>query len=213
MNLISELNEYGFAHIKYTDPDESTISIASKIGKPIAINGLQLIQTLIPRKQENSPKNIYSGNFGLNAFPLHSDLAHWYIPPKYFLLRCIVPDKSVATLILHKNYVIRDLLNINNGLFKPRRRIDNKIFILKLIQGDIFRWDEIFLTPINQEAMNISKYFTNLKDSKLIVEIKLMKVGEMLIINNWNVLHGRSAIPELDSNRIIERVYLEEINF
>jgi hypothetical protein len=35
MNLISELNEYGFAHIKYTDPDESIIYFANKIGVPI----------------------------------------------------------------------------------------------------------------------------------------------------------------------------------
>jgi Taurine catabolism dioxygenase TauD, TfdA family. len=33
--------------------------------------------------------NQYSGNYGLAEFPLHSDLAHWAVPPRYFMLRCV----------------------------------------------------------------------------------------------------------------------------
>lgn len=58
--------------------------------------------------------NTYSGNFGLEVFPFHTDLAHWYIPPRYIFLRCVNPAEYVATKLIDRQSILdeqmRDLV-------------------------------------------------------------------------------------------------------
>ena len=38
------------------------------------------------------------------------------------------------------------------------------------------------------------------------------KLGDTVILDNWRMLHGRSAVPEKYSDRMLQRAYLEELN-
>ncbi|MCK1658534.1 TauD/TfdA family dioxygenase [Bradyrhizobium sp. 151] len=40
----------------------------------------------------------------------------------------------------------------------------------------------------------------------------LTSPGDTLVIDNWRMLHGRSAVAELCSDRIIERTYLRSLH-
>src|SRR5881396_827254 len=57
-------------------------------------SGIPTVQTLRPRLVDESLTNQYSGRYGLGEFPLHTDLAHWARPPRYFLLRCRVGSRA-----------------------------------------------------------------------------------------------------------------------
>ena len=50
-------------------------------------------------------RNQYSGHFGLGSFPLHTDLTHWRLPPRYLLLRCLTGSENVFTSLLASSYV------------------------------------------------------------------------------------------------------------
>ena len=63
-------------------------------------SGIPTVQTLKPRTERQAPKSHYSGIFGLDEFPLHTDLAHWAMPPRYFMLRCIHGSPDVTTKLL-----------------------------------------------------------------------------------------------------------------
>ena len=63
-------------------------------------SAIPVVQTLVPREANQFGLNRYSGNYGLAEFPLHSDLAHWAVPPRYFMLRCIVGSNDVFTHVL-----------------------------------------------------------------------------------------------------------------
>jgi alpha-ketoglutarate-dependent taurine dioxygenase len=41
-----------------------------------------------------------------------------------------------------------------------------------------------------------------------ITNVVLENTSDTLLIDNWRMLHGRSAIPDGGDGRIIERVYL-----
>ena len=44
--------------------------------------------------------NTYSGRYGYNEFPFHTDLAHFLAPPPYLFLRCVRGHQSVRTLLI-----------------------------------------------------------------------------------------------------------------
>ncbi|MCC6263340.1 MAG: TauD/TfdA family dioxygenase [Bryobacterales bacterium] len=47
--------------------------------------------------------------------------------------------------------------------------------------------------------------------AKVSTQIPLFRPGDTILIDNWQVLHGRSAIPVSCTGRRVERVYLSEV--
>lgn len=77
----------GYAVLSGIAPGRSTDRVAARLGDIMLPWGGELVQELTSRAI--STPNTYSGIFGLERFPFHTDLAHWPIPPRYLLLRCI----------------------------------------------------------------------------------------------------------------------------
>ncbi|MCH7500823.1 MAG: hypothetical protein IH886_12585 [Nitrospinae bacterium] len=209
-----ELEAQGYVNLGVIDPDIDTLAVAEKIGSVVKISGVPAVQSLTPKYKKETPPNIYSGNFGLKEFPLHTDLAHWYIPPRFFILRAKVPAPDVSTMILHYAKFLKDVPSklVSRALFKPRRKLDNKLFLLRLVSQGISRWDEIFISPENDSAKCISEYIKNKDFSTVTDKISFMNKGETLLVDNWKVLHGRSKVPQGSMNRTVERVYLSEMS-
>jgi len=203
----------GYARLGIINPNIDTLEFAESIGKIIANPEYPTVQRLTPKIKSDAPKNVYSGNYGLKEFPLHTDLAHWHIPPRYLILRSVVPVPKVYTIIVHKKFILDGLpfSVINRALFKPRRRLDNKQFLLRINQEQIFRWDQLFLKPVNDEAKAIMNHIINYEYKKDAILFELNKPYECIILDNWLVLHGRSQVPISGASRVIERIYLSEI--
>ncbi len=87
--LATEVNTKGFAFLPSHEPDQSSEDVMTRFGAIEKLAGLNEIQELTPRNVADSPPNIYSGSFGYGEFPFHTDLAHWFLPPHYLVLRCI----------------------------------------------------------------------------------------------------------------------------
>lgn len=155
--ILSELNEKGFAYFS-TDISIATLDIAKSIGNIYKISTMPLIQTLTPRFKKSELDNTYSGNFGIGKFPFHTDLAHWFVPPRYFLLRCIVPAMNVHTNLIDSTILFNDSENVllSRSHVKPRKKLDRTSNILKLRQERLFRWDSVFIKPINKNADRLS---------------------------------------------------------
>lgn len=213
----SILDETGYIFLKEFKPEKTIREICSELGQIQEIPNFPIIQTLKPTVQRESKINTYSGNYGFGIFPLHTDFAHWYLPPRYLMLRCIVPSKDVYTYILQVNELIKDLdrLTILRAMFIPRKRIQGRISLLRFNQRDknynLFRWDELFLNPANSEGKEVAEAFRSL-DRKECEEICMKDIADTLIIDNWSMAHGRSKVKLADAERLIERVYLEGLN-
>lgn len=203
----------GFTELHSSTLYSDTLSLAKSIGCVLDIPNLSLIQTLKPRLVRSTTTNTYSGNYGLNEFPLHTDLAHWYLPPRFFILRCIEPDPNVSTILMTKEKALQGLssLTLRRAIFKPRRKFLNRQSLLRIVQNDVFRWDEKFIAPQNDEAQEVAEHIKKLRQSKDVVHYCFTTCGQALLIDNWKVLHGRSEVNGRSSPREIERVYLTEI--
>lgn len=210
--LLNELKKNGYVVIS-SDANISTLEVAEEIGDVFKVSTMPLVQTLTPRLKENEHENTYSGNFGVNEFPFHTDLAHWYIPPRFFLLRCIIPGSNVHTKLIDSKSLCDsfDSIALSRSHFKPRKKLDRTTNILKIKEDEVFRWDSIFIQPANKSAEELSLLIEEKLRSTRCIKISLDQKGKCLLIDNWRMLHARDPIPKESMNRKIERIYFEEV--
>lgn len=212
MNVRDSLATDGYVDLGVYHPEMGAMEAAQLIALELGIKFDRLTDPLTVNSVDAKPKNTYAGNFGFGALPLHTDLAHWDVPPKYLMLRCVVPDPQVVTLLIHHSEVIAKLPSTvtDRALFRPRRRLDGKMFLLRLRDRGIFRWDELFLVPENKEAYQVQSLMFNNSSEFNIMELALDKPGMTVVINNWTMIHGRSMVRNNSTTRCLERAYFTE---
>ena len=219
INIQPTVAKYGFAFIEQYAPELCTIDAISSLGEVLTLEGFSIVQELRPRTIASAPPNTYSGNFGTADFPLHTDLAHWAVPPRYIALRCVKGAPDVATRIFDGNLMVDELTAsmMHRILVQPRRPMRNGKQFLRLLSFinsnvPMMRWDSIFLRPAT--AFSETAYATVKEFVQGIVseEIVLLNRGDTLIFDNWRMLHGRSPAPECAADRHIDRVYMGGIH-
>jgi len=207
------LQSDGFVDLGQLDPslpsDVTAMAVARMIGAAV-ISAPEVLQVSLP---ETKGLNTYGGNYGLGALPLHTDLAHWYRPPRYVMLRCILGSPIVSTTVVHHGALLPmiPMPLMKRAIFSPRRRLEGKMYLLHLLTDEIFRWDELFLVPKNQPAIEVRQRMLDVLSGINVTRIVLDQVGQTLVIDNWHALHGRSSVPDSEISRRLERVYLEGV--
>lgn len=213
--LKGDIARDGFAFIRGYSPGVDALAVANALGQLLEPWEGGTVQDLIPRS--TSTPNTYSGSYGLGCFPFHTDLAHWRIPPRYLLLRCVTGYADVPTLLLDGQNIF-DAVTLNilaRAIFKPRRPRNGTLELLRLYEptndGYCFRWDELFLKPASRIGDIASQRVKEQLDKSEPLRISLTQVGDTLLIDNWRMLHARSPIPVERENRRVQRIYLESL--
>ncbi|WP_018427723.1 TauD/TfdA family dioxygenase [Hoeflea sp. 108] len=205
----------GYAFVQDYRPEVDTLGVATELGVPLAPWEGGLIQKLVPRA--SAAPNTYSGIYGLDRFPFHTDLAHWRQPPRYLLLRCIKGFLDVPTLLIDGQTIV-DTVTLDvltRAIVKPRRPQNGAVPLLRLCEqvdnGHRVRWDEVFLKPASRVGEGASQQITTLLSEVDPRSIALANAGDTLLVDNWRMLHARSRVFEGRESRMIERVYLEAL--
>lgn len=222
--IVREMESAGFLFLRAWNPQLTTEHAADRLGELLDIQRLlpgsavPSIQTLAPKPADDAPANQYSGTFGLGEFPLHSDLAHWAVPPRYFMLRCLRGLPSVSTQLLPVEAVAAAVghRSIRKAVFLPRKRASGvpRCPLPMLFQrggATGVRWDSLFLRPFNRSASDVSLAMSGRRWGKALRSVALVHPGDTLIIDNWRMLHGRSSVDQCSTGRSIERAYLRSI--
>lgn len=213
-DLRTAIEGYGFTRLQADSEAESTVEVAQRIGTISKIPGLQPTQRLVPRAAAEVPSGSYSSLYGLGSFPLHTDMAHWNVAPRYLLLRCLRPAPAVATLVVRCQDVIFDEpdIDVRRALFRPRRRLEGRLSSLRLQEGGRYRWDPVFIQPLNARAEELrSRVLERLEKAKP-HQLILEKKTDCILIDNWNALHGRMSVSLGSGGREVERIYLDSLH-
>ncbi|KAA0694108.1 hypothetical protein DT594_12415 [Halopseudomonas laoshanensis] len=216
MDIKKELAENGFVFIPKWKPDCSIKSLAASLGTIVKISSyfnhsmISDVQVIYPKDISFSSNNQYSGKFGLNAFPLHTDLAHWSTPPKYLMLRCVSGYEEVSTKVLPLN-LVADLMfdqGLRRAVAKSRGKQSVLLPLLFTNEGEnCIRWDSLFLEPVNENAKSIKNLMSDYNFWNMAIDLKLINFGDTLVINNHLNFHARSSVPLELIDRQIERIY------
>ena len=210
------LEKYGYVRFSCNSRRrlQSTLEVAHSIGEVLVPPGVPIVQTLTPSRAEDKEASSYSGNYGMDEFPLHTDMAHWYVPPPYLLLRCIRPAEQVCTTIVSIRNIVdaEDPEIFKRALFRPRRRLDGRLSIFRLYDRGIFRWDQLFVLPINTRAKELQARIAERIEDADVARLCCESANDCILIDNRSAIHGRSSVPGFASNRVLERVFLSRFN-
>lgn len=217
MQLIrDEVHARGFAFRAASDPDLANDALALQVGVPIALSSTCAVHFLMPAPKEHRPPNSYSGIYGLGAFPLHTDLAHHRVPPRYLMLRCNAPDEGVGTTLTDSAEIIESVgaSLLSRAVVQPRRPRNGIRPLLRLLDPalHLFRWDMEFIRPASDAGTQAVLAVSNALERQRVTEVRLGRLGDLLVIDNWRMLHGRTAVPPSSNGRRIARVYLESLH-
>lgn len=218
MNIANTVATSGYVFLPAFRPEVSTSQIAAECGDLAAIEEGRAVHSLTPKISTNATPNSYSGIFGLNIFPLHTDFAHWRWPPRYLMLRCRKGYQDVVTVVLDGNIAVQKIgdLVLGRALVKPRRPVGGAISIIRLREdiGDgkfLLRWDETFIRPASKAGQTGFDAMKQVLKSVTGFKLVLANPGDLLIVDNWRMLHSRSSVPADRVDREIERAYLSSL--
>ena len=182
--------------------------------------GISTMSTLRPRAASTARGRRYSDIYGLDEFPLHTDLAHWARPPRYVLLRCLVGCADVYTNLLPAS--VLEYTFGKKALFqaifcsdKHWTRRFPALLPMVFLDGDVrgIRWDQHSLKPMNTVAIDIARSLSiKASEHGAIQRPCLSDPGDTLIIDNWRCLHGRSQVPKDGHCREVQRIYLSGVH-
>jgi hypothetical protein len=218
ISMSDKVRECGYIFLPGYLPKESGTLVAQSLGELLSLSDGHAVHELTPRTKEFATPNTYSGIYGLQRFPFHTDLAHWRLPPHYLMLRCVAGFERVPTLLADGLSLAKEvgLAVLARALVQPRRPINGKLPLLRMYQpihNDccLIRWDEIFFRPASNAGATGMALFKKCVVACAPIRIALAAPGDTLVIDNWRMLHARSSIPIECNARKIERAYLENL--
>ena len=219
ISISDVVRECGYVFLPGYLPNASGITVADSLGRLLSLREGHSVHELTPCTKEAATPNTYSGMYGLQRFPFHTDLAHWRLPPRYLMLRCVVGFDEVQTL-LADGFCLAEQVGLDvlaRTLVQPRRPINGKLPLLRVYrpihnEHYLIRWDEVFFRPASKAGVSGVALFKKSVDACVPIPIALAEPGDTLVIDNWRMLHARSSVPIGCGARKIERAYLENLN-
>ena len=215
--LRTEIACVGYATVRGQYAQLGTLAVAAALGEVIDPWGEGPVQSIKPRG--TSTPNTYSGIFGVGRFPFHTDLAHWPEPPRYLLLRCVKGYEEVPTLLADGQNLLRDVTPdiLGRAIVRPRRRVVGHSRLLRLFQpkadgGTLLRWDEVFLKPASPVGELACATMKACLEGAAVTSVAMTQAGDVVVIDNWRMLHSRPGIPPGREDRHLERVYLRSLH-
>lgn len=215
-DFYTALANNGWAVLQGPSSRLDLVRIAHAIGEPVRGLGDSDLEVLKPKAMKDARPNTTSGIHGLDAFPLHTDMAHWPVPPRFLAMRPRKAIVGVPTQLLdyeaikldaHTNALLRRSVW---RISRVRRPYLCSVYFDYHGQSGI-RWDTCTMIPHGQIATDVRPRVLELIDDAFRnkrAEHCWSSANEVLVINNWRVLHARPAIPESAVGREIERVLI-----
>jgi alpha-ketoglutarate-dependent taurine dioxygenase len=202
------LESLGFCVLRDIDA-AGFMEIASSMGRPTPTrhNGL-IIDTLMPKREQDAKPSTISAHYGLGQFPWHSDGAVDRDPPRYILMRAsIVTEDSATTEVL-------DLRSLNEGetlkkysrlplLVKTRNLSYVAPFVMRRNGAICAKWDPLRTTPTGKRA---EEFLTEVPAAHPSA-VHHWQPSDVLVIDNWRCLHRRSAATV--GPRVIHRIVVK----
>jgi len=187
--------------------------IADLLGDTVAGRAGQKIEPLTPTQQSRARAKSLSVVHGLGSFPMHTDGAHRLQPPRFVMLVCASPGTSPVptTLLRFRDLQISAL---------ERARLEAEPFLVRNGRRSFYsticsrfrpfiRLDEGCMVPQGAESEAAIKLIANRAREVGFTAVH-WRTGDVLVIDNWNVLHGRGlGASEASPDRKLFRMSLQ----
>ena len=189
-------------------------SVAQRFGPTMpSKQGGAVVDVLIPRHRETARPGTLSFAYGTDAFPFHTETAHWSEPVDLVLLRCVNPGIGNRATHLIDGWDMglgnADLAQLAGSLMvvKSRNRSFLSPLAVRLGHRTDFRYDPSCMKPAtvsDQAALETLEQALN-ATAPLTVS---WQAGQCLLFDNLRMLHSRGHSHLADQDRRLERIYI-----
>lgn len=189
---------------------EHLLAMARELGTPLPTRtGDTMCDTLSPIAASDAKPRSLSRIYAAGEFPLHNDTAHWLTPCRYIILACLCPgDDNRPTVLLD---TAKLPLNSSQRLLlqsAPLRVSSgrNSFFSTVLSKARKFaRYDPGCMTATTADGAEALAVLSRGNWQNDIATFH-WEPGKLLVVDNWRILHGRSAASATDQNRKLLRI-------
>lgn len=212
-----ELKEHGWTMTAADATEEQAFAeylrdLAASLGVPVAARkGEGAVSLLRPTEAGDARPNSLSATYSTGSFPFHVDTAHWIVPCRYIVLGCVDPgDGNRRTLLLDTATLLLSDEQRQQLERTPLRVVNGRQSFFSTItkQGRSFvRYDPGCMRAATCDGERALAVLAAAARSDRVTEIRWRK-GNVLIVDNWRVLHGRSGANVSDPRRTLLRVYV-----
>jgi hypothetical protein len=210
--LLGQMAERGWSSYYIAGPDPGSIvrelgRIGDCLGTRVAGRAGSLEEVIRPRAVDNAHPRSLSSRYGLGALPFHTELSHRTRPCRYLLLGCIDPGSPAAATMLLDWRTLRfspqelDLLEATPVLVRSGR---GSFYSTILAPGGVFfRYDPGCLEALDDRGRSALRLVeARIDGAASEAAAHHWRQGDIIIIDNWRVLHGRSPSDQASGRRL-----------
>lgn len=200
-NYHAVLNERGTVLI---EPGQRRVAevmsaLAASLGTPVpGRRGAGTIECLKPLAPNAAKLNSLSRVHGIGLFPLHTDGAHWEIPPRYILLSSVGQDTRRGTSVIDGRAVLSRMTSDEVGLVRRGvvvTRSGRRSQLVSIVnERGFLRFDRGCMIPASLSGRDSMRIMSNMLDKEIVTRVGWEK-SSILIIDNWRCVHGREPAP------------------
>jgi hypothetical protein len=206
--MIEEIMRYGWVTVEW--PFQASLrSLAETLGQGTLRQPVNLKTRLEAVRPEDARPGSKSALRGRSGFPLHTDGAHLYVPPRVVLLRITSGKSDCPTVLIDtRALVLPDVLKerLLDGIWVTGNRGFERLVPVFAEWG--VRWDEDCMRPVDQVARSAHESLRAILEAARCESHTWGSRDTVLILDNWRMLHGRGRVPDHE-NRVLERFVME----
>ncbi len=191
---------------------DGMLSIAQDLGVVVSRQPHNPIETIFPRSLDGARPSSLSKVYGLAAFPLHTDTAHWTVPCRYVVLGCArIGRVDTPTVLVDANdpsFSADERLLLRSSTFSIKN--GGNSFYGSLIDGQrrFTRFDPGCMLPVTESSRTAMHLYSMKRQSERVITYRWNEEN-VLIVDNWRMLHGRGNKTQADPLRRLLRVYVQ----
>lgn len=214
--LLGALAERGWSCHSGEGMDRGSIvrelgQLGDRLGRRVPGRAGSLEEVVEPRPVDDAHPRSLSARYGLGTLPFHTELSHRTRPCRYLLLGCIDPGSPTSATTLLDWRTLRfsredlNLLEEAPVLVRTGRR---SFYSTILATGRAFlRYDAGCLEALDERGQKAMRLVEN-RIAGAHSYAHHWRQGDILIIDNWRVLHGRSP-SDRGSGRRLARILID----
>ena len=171
------------------------------------------VERISPKMSSQTRPGTMSAIYGMGAFPLHSERAHWRVPPRFLIFRSAGDLSDRPTTLFDSHCFARDRVLAQELLQTPWivrwGEVSFRSPVLRVPSGGVRPWyvryDRCCMTTCDQPRNGLAE---RLECALAAAEPEYHHwlPGIVLLVDNWRVLHGRGESSHSDWGRVLERV-------
>ena len=185
--------------------------IGNMLGARVAGRADALEEVIQPQAPGDAHPRSLSAQFGLGALPFHVELSHRPRPCRYLLLGCLEPGvPSAATMLLDwrsLDFLPDELHFLESAPILVRTGRRSFYSTLLSPERAFLRYDPGCLEAVDERGQ-AALDLVQRRLSAGVPYIHQWRRGDILVIDNWRILHGRAPTDQ-GAGRRLARILID----